>query len=218
MNKFTLTKDRVFDACIFDFDGTLVDTEKYHFVAWQKAFESVNIQFSPEEYIPLRSTGRANVIEYVERKHGLHFSDEQKRSLCSIKQQHFTSFVQSISQKDIIKGAVPFLEFLQANGIVSAVATSGTQAKDIAKKLSLYNYFSLFLDSANIERKKPFPDIFIKVADLLGVPAENCLVFEDSIVGVEAGIAAKMQVVSVGELQDARALMCVSDFCALLQK
>lgn len=217
MNKYILTTGQAFEACIFDFDGTLVDTEKYHFAAWKEAFNSVNVQFTQEEYLPLRSTGRTNIIKYVEKKHGMQFTEEEKENLCFIKQKMFTSLAQSISKRDLIKGAIPFLQSLRSKGIIMAVATSSAQATEIAKKLFIYDFFSLFLDSANIIRKKPFPDIFLSVANILGVSAENCLVFEDSKVGIEASISAQMSVISVGDLQDTRALMCIPNFCTLLQ-
>lgn len=218
MNKYVLAKNHIFDACIFDFDGTLVDTEKYHLMAWQKAFASFEIDFSREEYLPLRSTGRTTIIEYIEKTRGLQFTETQKKNLCVVKQQVFTSFVQTITEKDLISGAVTFLKTLRTEGILTAVATSSAQASEIAKRLSLNNYFSLFLDSTKIARKKPFPDIFLKAADALGVPARNCLVFEDSKVGIDASIAAEMQVISIGELQDNRTIMCIPNFCPLLQR
>ena len=209
-------KDYGFSACIFDFDGVIMDTEKYHFLAWQKACESFEITLSEEEYLPLRSTGRIKFAEYLEKKIGRSFTDAEKIQLFDCKQQTFEKLSKNLSEKDLIEGIVPFLEKLAEKKVKTAVASSSSQSTILMEKHQLNHYFTTILNGTVVAKKKPSPDIFLETAKRLNIPPQQCLVFEDSLVGVQAAVSAGMQVIVVGKLATKDAIFNIPDFTVLL--
>jgi len=200
-----------FEAYIFDFDGVVVDTEKYHFASWNKAFSQYGAVLSYADYVPLKSTGKDVIIGAAERKCGLKFTDAQKAEIYRIKKAEFAAAAVGISEADMIRGVKELLCALRRLPVKTAVASSASTTKELMKRLDLDGYFDVALDgNANI-KKKPAPDIFLAAAEALGVRPEKCVVFEDSAAGIDAAVAAGMAVVAVG-IESDKALACISDF------
>lgn len=205
-----------FDACIFDFDGVIADTEKFHYIAWCKAFKSVGVDLTPQDYIPLKSTGKANIIAFAEDKRGEKFTDSQKAEIAKIKDLTFTQAIATIDKSDIIAGADEFLQRLKRNYVKVGVGSSSKTTTKIIDSLGLSDMFGAVVDGQTDLPKKPAPDIFATVIAKLGAKPENCLVFEDSPSGIQAALNAGAKVIAVGGIKDARALLCINDFTELL--
>ena len=204
-----------FDAVIFDFDGVIMDTEKYHYLAWQTACKAVGTDLSDEEYYPLRSTGGEYISNVVAEKRGAPFTPEEKAFFFDTKHKTFARLTENLSEDDLIRGVIPFLDLLSHHGIRIAVASSAAATSSLLEKYNLKHYFSVILDGNTAVKKKPAPDIFLTAAEKLHVKPERCLVFEDSIVGVKAALAAGMQVIVVGKYAADAALFNTADFSAL---
>lgn len=187
-----------FDACIFDLDGVVIDSEKFHFKAWEQAFESIGTKLSYTEYIPLMSSGRKNVIAFCESKLGRNLQENEKIEMLKIKDVVYKNFIDNCNSEHTILGVTKFIDYLYNKGIKIAVASSSVFAKSILAKLSLDTKISICLDGNSPVKTKPAPDIYLESAKMLGVDYKNCLVFEDSVNGVNAGINAGMKVVCVG--------------------
>ncbi|MDE7164947.1 MAG: HAD-IA family hydrolase [Clostridiales bacterium] len=205
-----------FDACIFDFDGVIADTEKFHYIAWNKAFKSVGVDLTPQDYIPLKSTGKANIIAFAETKHGAKFTDSQKAEIAKIKDQTFAEAITKINKCDIISGATEFLQSLKRNYVKVGVGSSSKTTTNIINSLELSDMFGAVIDGQTDLPQKPAPDIFATVMAKLGAKHENCLVFEDAPSGIEAALNAGAKVIAVGGIKDTRALLCINDFTELL--
>lgn len=206
----------VFDACIFDFDGVIVDTEKYHYLAWNEAFKSVGVELSKRDYLPLKSTGKANIIAFAERQKKRAFTEREKSSIATIKDTVFAGFVDNIGRSDMLNGVEKFLSRLNKNFVKVGVGSSAKTTQSIINKLDLSFMFNVVIDGQSNFPKKPAPDIFNAVIGQLGVKSQNCLIFEDSISGIEAGLGTGGMVVAVGGIKDNRALICIDDFSVLL--
>ena len=204
-----------FSACIFDFDGVIADTEKFYYKAWRKAINSIGFDLTEEEYLPLKSTGRNNILAFFEEKCGKKFTDEQRCELLKIKDDDFKKAVSNISKNDMIAGAEEFLQRLKCAQIKTGVASSSKTAKELINKLSLNDMFGVMLDGQTDLPKKPLPDIFLKVMKMLGVEPATCLVFEDSPSGIEAAVNAGATVIAVGGIEDTRAVARIDDFYEL---
>lgn len=205
-----------FDACIFDFDGVIADTEKYHYLAWHKAFLSAGIEFTPQDYLPLKSTGRPNIIAFAEKRSGKKFTREQIAKIEEIKDSTFNAEIEKIDCTDMIPGAHEFLTKLNRCYVKTGVGSSARTTKQIIKKLGLRDMFRTITDGSEALPKKPAPDVFLAVAEKLGVPPEKCLVFEDAQSGIDAALNMGAQVIAVGGIRDERALLCINDFKELL--
>lgn len=215
---YTVTVDgeaHSFDACIFDFDGVVADTEKFHYIAWSKAFKSVNVDLTPQEYIPLKSTGKANIIAFAEGR-GAKFTDSQKAEIARVKDQTFAEAIAKIDRSDMIAGAAEFLQSLKSKYVKTGVGSSSKTTANIINALGLTDMFSAVVDGQTDLPKKPAPDIFTTVMTKLRANPENCLVFEDAPSGIEAALKAGAKVIAVGGIKDDRALLCIDDFTELL--
>lgn len=203
-------------ACIFDFDGVIMDTERYHFAAWQRAAAPLGLSFSYEEYLPLRSTGRPFIASYFERKAGRAFTDGEREGLFLRKQEAYADFMAHFSESDFLPGMPAFLRCLKAHSIPAAVATSSSQAQALSERFGIRSLFTAILGPELPLPKKPAPDLFLAAASALGVPPADCAVFEDSEVGIRAGLAAGMQVVAVGGSHPEGVRLAIDDFTCFL--
>ncbi len=198
-HRFSLGTNAVYGAVIFDFDGVILDTERYHLAAWNAAAARFSLSFSEEEYLPLKSTGRPYIASVLEKKAGRKFSESERRTLFEEKQAYFEEGIKSLGEGDLIAGAVDFLRFLQRENIPAAVASSGTLCTVLAKRFGLDGYFSFILGPRDDLAKKPAPDCFLAAAKRLGFAPADCLVAEDSEAGLAAAHAAGMDAIAIGK-------------------
>lgn len=186
---------------IFDFDGVICDTENFHYLAWKKVAEELNTSFSEEEYQPFRSTGRKTVISFLLSKAGVEYSEELYDRLCSLKSSCYADLTDSVGTKNLVEGADVFIKKLHSEGYSLAVASSGSFATVLLKKLNLFDYFQSVIDGTYPIPKKPDPTVFLTAAESLGLSVSDCIVFEDSPSGVEAAKRGGFAVVGVGGIK-----------------
>ena len=185
-------------GCIFDFDGVICDSEKYHYLAWEQTAKVVGVSFTREEYVPFQSTGRKKVIAYLCEKAGLSVTDELFDRLSAVKSETFARLTDKVGADDLIKGVDTFIRKLHESGYVLAMASSASSAKRMLTKLGLSPYFAVLLDGNDVAEKKPDPTIFLTAAEKLGLTPAECTVFEDSPAGVLAAKTGGFSVVGMG--------------------
>lgn len=205
-------------GCIFDFDGVLVDTERYHFASWNAGAALAGIQLTWVEYLPLKSTGRSHIIDTIESKSATPFSPTLRTAIAAEKDRVFQEMIHSLSRSDILPGAEDFLESLSARNIPLAVASSSATTTHIAKTFGLDRYFSAIIDGNRTLPKKPAPDLFLTAANAINLPPEACLAFEDSLAGIQAARNAGMDVIAVGGIQSPIATAHIRDFLDILRE
>ncbi len=185
-------------ACIFDFDGVVVDSErKYHYLAWQWVAKEIGGEFSYEEYCPFKSAGRAKVIPFIFNKAGKQMQEGDIEKYSRIRQEKIDVAFKDINSKDIMPGIIDYVNYLKNNGLKVAVASASTSSHLVAKKLGIFDMFEVFVDGEAQLAHKPSPDIFLHTAKLLNVEPNECVVFEDSINGVIGAKSAGMHCVGV---------------------
>ncbi|WNF37522.1 beta-phosphoglucomutase [Bacillaceae bacterium IKA-2] len=192
--------DNQLDAVIFDLDGVITDTAEYHYLAWKNLANSLGIDFDKKSNEQLKGISRMESLEMIlkfDKKEAL-FSDAEKLEFATKKNQYYQVLIKDISKKDILPGIVELLEKLKANNIKIALASASKNAKVIIEGLGLRSHFDVIVDVEKIKKGKPDPEIFLKGADLLGVPIDRCIGIEDAQAGVEAIKAANMFAVGVG--------------------
>ena len=220
-NNFTLQigeKTYSYNACIFDFDGVVFNTEKYHHLAWVKALSvaKVNVSFTWEEYLPLKSRGREPIFAYLQSKLNAPLTQTQVKTLNDEKTKAYNQLIQQTTDDGLIDGVVDFLHYLEKTNVKTAVASSSTSTKQIVSQLNLNTQFNAVLDGNLSVAKKPSPQIFNLAASQISEDATQCLVFEDAQSGIDAAISAGMDVVAVGIKSD-KALLCIDDFTQITQ-
>ncbi len=184
-------------ACIFDFDGTVMDSEKYHHQAWEEVAKAIGTDFSYEEYLPFKSAGRQVVIPYLLKKANIEPTEELYRKYFKLREERIFKALLQLNENDIMPGLVKYVTYLRHNGILCAVASSSTAAHVTAKRFGLFDIFDAFVDGETQLPNKPQPHLFLHAAKLLQTPAQNCVVFEDSINGLLAAKNANMHVVGI---------------------
>ncbi len=184
-------------ACIFDFDGVIVDSEKYHHLAWQQIADDIGVDFPYEEYAPLKSAGRQVVIPYLLKKAGKTMTPQLFEHYRALRGERIAQALLQLSEKDVMPSIVDFLHLLRANGIPCAVASSSAAATETAQRFGLYPLFDAFVDGNDRLPNKPAPDLFLHAASMLNTAPHDCVVFEDSINGLIAAKNARMHVVGI---------------------
>ena len=197
---------------IFDFDGVVVDTEKYHYLSWVAAASHVGYDLSWQEYLPLKSTGNTEITQYLCDHSGKEVSDELFQTMRNTKLEEFDRLVADLSEKDVLPGIRDFLTWLNGQNVRTAVASSSNTSSGLAKRFGLDKHFQAIIDGNMKLPRKPAPDTFLLAAKMLGVDPADCIVFEDSLAGIGAAVNAGMPVVAVGGIRSEHAIAHIDDF------
>ncbi len=196
---------------IFDFDGVILDTEKYHFLSWKAVMVPfVDLQWA--HYEPLKSMGRDKILREFEAMFGLSIDAACADALKAEKGVRYNQLIGQLSKDDLIGGVLAYLNQLKQANCLTAVASSSLMAHQLLKNYDMMHLFDLVLDANANLAPKPNPDIFLTCAAQLQVAARDCVVFEDSAVGVMAASSAAIDCVYVGQLSHPQACYAVKDF------
>lgn len=186
-------------ACIFDLDGVLVDTAKYHFLAWKRlTSEELGFDLTEEENEKLKGVSRMHSLEIILSLGGISKSTEEKERLADKKNGWFTEFISKMKADEIFPGVKTLLQKLKADNVKIALASSSKNAQSIIDLLGIKNSFDAVVDGNMIVNTKPDPEIFLLAARKLNIQPSDCLVFEDAEAGVEAALRAGMKCIGIG--------------------
>ncbi len=185
-------------AFIFDLDGVIVDTARYHFLAWQKLAQELGIEFTPEHNEELKGVSRVRSLDIILELGKVTASQEDKNRWLIQKNEEYLSYLKDIDNSEILPGVLPILEFLKENNQAIALGSASKNARPILEKTGIIHYFDAIVDGNDVTNAKPDPEVFLEAAKLLGATPENSIVFEDSVAGVQAANIAKMTSVGIG--------------------
>jgi beta-phosphoglucomutase len=187
------------EACIFDLDGVIVDTAKYHFIAWKALAEELGFEFTVEDNERLKGVSRMSSLEILLEIGGLQFSEPEKRTMAEKKNSLYVTYIEEMTPEEILPGVPQLLKELRDTGIKIALGSASKNSPMILDRIQLTEMFDAVVDGNSITEAKPNPEVFLKGAEWLGVLPENCVVFEDAIAGIEAARNAGMCCVGIGE-------------------
>ena len=189
-----------FDAIIFDLDGVICSTDEYHYKAWKAMADGMGIPFDRTINNRLRGVSRMSSLEIIlEKYEGPALSPEQKEDLAWEKNDLYRESLREMSSADLPEEVKETLDALRGKGLKLAIGSSSKNTPFILGQIGLGNYFDAVSDGNNITRSKPDPEVFVKAAEMLGIPADRCLVVEDAVSGAEAGHRGGMMVACVGD-------------------
>ncbi|QCK15135.1 beta-phosphoglucomutase [Mangrovivirga cuniculi] len=186
-------------ACIFDLDGVIVDTAKYHYLAWKRLAQELGITFTEEDNEELKGVSRMDSLDIILKKGKKEISQEKKEELAARKNEWYLEFVNEMKPGDELPGARQFLDTLKQNDIKIGLGSSSKNAKLCLNLLNMTDYFDVIVDGTMITKAKPDPQIFIMGAEKLDVKVENSIVFEDALAGIEAAQNGRFKVVGIGD-------------------
>lgn len=187
-------------AFIFDLDGVIVFTDKFHYQAWKKIADEMGIYFDEEINNRLRGVSRMDSLEIIlERYEGEPLSQKEKEDLAEKKNGFYRELLHTMTPEDVSSEVRSTLKELQNRGYLLAVGSSSKNAKFILAKVDLLDAFDAISDGTNITRSKPDPEVFLKAAEFLGAAPEECYVVEDAQAGIDAAKAGGMQAIGIGD-------------------
>jgi len=186
------------EACLFDLDGVIVDTAKYHFTAWQRLAEELGVAFDHADNDQLKGVSRVDSLEYILGKGNLDLDNDTKVRLMERKNTWYLEQVDGMTPGEMFPGIVAFLDELRAAGVGVALGSSSRNAPLILERCGIADRFDAVVDGNSITFSKPDPEVFLKGADALKVKPANTVVFEDALSGVEAALNGGFRVVGLG--------------------
>jgi len=191
-------------AFIFDLDGVLVDTARFHYQAWKRLANSLGFDFTLQQNEKLKGVSRMQSLEYLLDWGGVQETVSGKEQLATQKNSWYLELVDGMTHWDILPGALDLLEYARAHRIKMALGSASKNAWLILDRTGMTPFFDAVIDGNAVTESKPHPEVFAKAAVALDTAPEDCLVFEDAQAGVEAAKAAGMQVVGIGKAGDLR--------------
>lgn len=186
-------------AFIFDLDGVIVDTAKYHYLAWQKIASELGIEFTLEHNELLKGVSRVRSLDIILELGKVEASQEDKDKWLIQKNEDYLSYLVDMDESEILPGVVPVLKFLKEQNQPIALGSASKNARPILEKTGILHYFNAIVDGNDVSNAKPDPEVFLIAAKLLGTKPENSIVFEDSVAGIQAANIGKMVSVGIGE-------------------
>jgi len=188
-----------YDAVIFDLDGVICHTDKYHYQAWQAVAQRLGIPFDEKTNNRLRGISRAESFEIILEAYDGVLTQKQKKRYIKQKNDIYVSLLRSMKPDDVSAEVKDTIEKIKQKGIPIAIGSSSKNARTILKKTNLYGLFDAVSDGNDISNSKPDPEVFLKAARKMGIKPKRCLVVEDAESGVQAALAAGMDCAAIGD-------------------
>jgi beta-phosphoglucomutase len=185
-------------ACLFDLDGVVVDTARYHYIAWKEIAEGLGFHFSENDNERLKGVSRMESLDILLEVGKLQLNQVQKGDLAERKNNLYVSYIREMTPDEILPGVIQFLDELRDNNILIALGSASKNALAILGKINLTHKFNAVIDGNKVSKAKPDPEVFLKGAAELGVRPEDCLVFEDAQAGIDAARNAGMYAIGIG--------------------
>ena len=185
-------------ACLFDLDGVVVDTAKYHYIAWKEMAAELGFDFTQKQNELLKGVSRMRSLDILLGIGKIVLTDAEKLLLAENKNNRYLDYVRQMSEEEILPGVSEFLNELREQGIQIALGSASKNAPLILERIHLMEKFDVIVDGNAVSKAKPDPEVFLRCAELLGVEPVNCLVFEDAQAGIEAARNGGMKVIGVG--------------------
>lgn len=186
-------------AFIFDLDGVIVDTAKYHFLAWKKLANSIGVDFTEVQNEQLKGVSRVKSLEKILVWGNKSISEDEFMELMALKNDDYLRYINKMDENEILPDVTKILDFLKESKQHIALGSASKNARMILKKVNILDKFEIIVDGNDVTKAKPNPEVFLKAAKQLHSEPKNCIVFEDSVAGVKAANIASMVSIGIGD-------------------
>ncbi len=184
---------------IFDLDGVIVDTAKYHFLAWKKLAKKIDIDFTETQNEQLKGVSRVKSLEKILAWGNKSISDTQFAALMGEKNDEYLSYINKMDTTEILPDVPRVLDYITEEKQGISLGSASKNARMILDKVKLIEKFEAIVDGNDVSKAKPDPEVFLIAADQIRVKPEDCIVFEDSVAGIQAANTANMISIGIGE-------------------
>ena len=184
---------------IFDLDGVIVDTAKYHYLAWKNLADRLGISFTEEDNERFKGVSRARCLEILLEMGAVSVTNQQFEAWLVEKNADYLDYISNMDAREILPGVQEILELLKNQNFPLALGSASKNARPILEKVGLLSYFDAVVDGNDAVKAKPDPQVFLMAAERIGVSPEQCVVFEDAQAGIQAANAAGMLSIGIGD-------------------
>ena len=184
---------------IFDLDGVIVDTAKYHYLAWHKLAKELGFEFTKEQNELFKGVSRKRCLEILLDIGNISATQEQFDTWMVEKNVDYLAYIEKMDASEILPDVPRVLDYLKKKNVPIALGSASKNARPILEKVDLLPYFDSIVDGNSVTKAKPDPEVFLIAASNLGVTASSCVVFEDAVAGIQAANAANMISIGIGE-------------------
>lgn len=184
---------------IFDLDGVIVDTAKYHFLAWKKLANGVGIDFTEIQNEQLKGVSRVRSLEKILAWGDLTLEDRAFNELMAKKNDDYLSYIATMNESEILPDVVRVLQYLSEKGQQISLGSASKNAREILTRVNLLDRFDAIVDGNDVSKAKPDPEVFLIAAKKMGVKPSKCVVFEDAVAGIQAANTANMVSIGIGD-------------------
>jgi len=185
-------------ACIFDLDGVIVDTAKYHYLAWKKLTVMLNIHFNEKDNERLKGVSRMASLDIILEIGRVTLDEKKKDEYAAMKNEWYLDYIRRMTSDEILPGSLELISELKNAGIKVALGSASKNTPLILERLGIEKLFDAVADGNVVSKAKPDPEVFNEAAKMVGVAPEDCVVFEDALAGVEAALNAGMFCIGIG--------------------
>lgn len=189
-------------GAIFDLDGVLVDTAKYHYLAWKRLADKLGFVFTEKDNERLKGVSRVKSLEILLEIGNIKVTESEKNEMAELKNYWYVEYLYHLDSKALLPGAVSYLQTLHKNNIGIALGSASKNAPLILNQLKIKDYFDVIIDGNAVSKAKPDPEVFVKGALELGFKCSECVVFEDSLAGIKAAKSGGMYAVGIGKKEN----------------
>lgn len=204
---------QIIKGCIFNMDGVIVDTGKYHYQAWRRIANQFGFDFSKEQHEELKGLSRLGSLERILEWGEIYMPEAEKMHWADVKNNWYVGLISNMKPAEVLPGVLEFLRQVRASGIVTALSSASQNARSVLKSINLEPYFDTILDGNEVKKQKPDPSCFLMAAHALGLMPSECLVFEDAPPGIDAALRGGFTVIGIGKQEDlAKAHLVIQGF------
>jgi beta-phosphoglucomutase len=197
-------------AAIFDLYGVIVDTAKYHYLAWKRLANKYGFDFTEADNERLKGVSRTRSLEILLEIGALSVDEAAKQAMAAQKNDWYVEYIQQMDASEILPGAAEYLQTLRNREVKTAIGSASKNTPLILERVGIMSLFDVVIDGAKVKQAKPNPEVFLRAARELDIPPASCIVFEDAEAGIEAALRAGMGAVGIGKpiaLKDADMVM-----------
>lgn len=187
---------------LFDLDGVIVDTAKYHYLAWKKLAVELDIDFNRKDNERLKGVSRMRSFEIILEIGGLTIPEEEKEKHCFRKNELYLEYIHHLKSEEVLPGVINILTEARTKGYKIALGSASKNSKLILEKLGIMDLFDEIIDGTVVSKAKPDPEVFLKGCEALNLPNDRCIVFEDASAGIIAAHNAGMFAVGIGTFEN----------------
>ena len=189
-------------AIIFDLDGVIVDTAKYHFIAWQEVARQLGINFTKKDNELLKGVSRVKSLDIILKLGNKSLNKTEKDAILEAKNQHYLELIAQMNEDEMLPGIKELLWDLKQKNIPFALGSASKNARRILEALNITDWFTAIVDGNDVSKAKPDPEVFLIAAKRLGMQPKNCIVVEDAQAGILAAKRAGMKAIGIGQAEN----------------